>query len=416
MKSRCFKLLSCLGLLASFCMQSSSAEAIFASVKSTGMAATCVAYPLDTLVVAYNPAGLADICDRVDGEAAWVRSRGHLEVEGNPVPGVNGTRNGFRTKNAYAGNFGISKQLPCDMTVGLALYNRDYQKTTYNTPLILFGTTNAGLEYVHEVLCGTWAIKICDRWNFGISANYHVQRLKVNGLQNFDNALFSSNPGNVTNRGYSYAQGWNGSVGFRGQVTDDLSIGVAYSPKAHMKRFNKYSGFIAGRGRLNVPQKVNAGIAYQVMPCLVVAFDFEWYNWKQVKGLSNPLLDGGVLNDLGLSNGPGFGFRDQYFYRVGADWRINECWTVRAGFRHANTPVRRSQTAVNALSLDCVEDFVTVGATWDFNCCHEFSFVFAWGFDKKVNGSNSIPAGFGGGEANLKEQKYLLGLAWGWKY
>lgn len=416
MKSRCFKLLSCLGLLASFCMQSSSAEAIFASVKSTGMAATCVAYPLDTLVVAYNPAGLADICDRVDIEAGWVRERGHARVSGNLLPPVNKTQNGFKTKNAYVGNFGISKQLPCDMTVGLALYNRDYQKTTYGSPLVLFGTSKAGLEYVHEVLTGTWAIKICDRWNFGIAANYNVQRFKVDGIQNFDNARFSSNPGHVTNRGYDYSQGWSGSFGFRGQITDDLSIGVAYTTKAHMKRFTKYSGFLAGRGRLEVPQHVNAGIAYQLFPCLVVAFDFEWVDWKQAKALANPLLNGGVLEQLGTANGPGFGFRNQYFYRVGFDWRIDECWSVRAGYRHTNTPVRKSQTAVNVLSLDLVEDFVTVGATWDFNCCHEFSFVFAYGFDHKVNGKNSIPRSFGGGEADLKEQKFLLGLSWGWKY
>ncbi len=75
MKSQYFKLLSCFGLVASFCMQSATAEAIYASVKATGMAATCVAYPLDTLVVAYNPAGITDVGDRIDLEGGWVHSK-----------------------------------------------------------------------------------------------------------------------------------------------------------------------------------------------------------------------------------------------------------------------------------------------------------------------------------------------------
>jgi long-chain fatty acid transport protein len=35
-------------------------------------------------------------------------------------------------------------------------------------------------------------------------------------------------------------------------------------------------------------------------------------------------------------------------------------------------------------------------------------------FEKKVNGSGSIPSGYGGGDANLKMYEDSLGIAYGW--
>jgi len=37
------------------------------------------------------------------------------------------------------------------------------------------------------------------------------------------------------------------------------------------------------------------------------------------------------------------------------------------------------------------------------------------GFIEKLNGSGSIPGGFGGGEANLRMHQDALGIAWGMK-
>jgi long-chain fatty acid transport protein len=47
----------------------------------------------------------------------------------------------------------------------------------------------------------------------------------------------------------------------------------------------------------------------------------------------------------------------------------------------------------------------------------ELSFAYMHAFEKKVNGSNSIPGGpngFGGGDANLKMHEDSLGIAYGW--
>jgi long-chain fatty acid transport protein len=128
-----------------------------------------------------------------------------------------------------------------------------------------------------------------------------------------------------------------------------------------------------------------------------------------------------ILDKLGSKSGSGFGFRDQWYYRVGAEWRWNDCWSFRAGYRYARALPRKSQTAVNALDCDCVQEFLTLGATYTYNCQIELSALYAYGFKHKVHGKNSIPpgpppGGLGGGEADLTEQKYALALALGYLF
>jgi long-chain fatty acid transport protein len=420
MEKRLFNLLTCLALFV-FCIPSSKAEAIFASVKATGRAATCIADPLDSLVGAYNPAGITGVGDRLDVEGGWTRNFGTSRVSGNlsPLaPLVNRNFQGMRTHDVYPGAFGLTKAFcVCDyeLAAGVVFYNRNYQKTTYNRSLVLLGTSHLGLEYFHQTLSPILAIRICNSHSFGISGNYQVERLKVNGLENFDNALFSNHPGRVTNNGYSWATGWSFTLGYWGQLTDCLSIGLTYQPKTCMHKLGKYKGFLAEHGKLNIPPKYGAGIAYRVLPCVTVAFDVEYIQWDRIRSLRNRLLHHGVLERLGTRHGPGFGFRNQTYYRIGAEWQIDDCWAVRVGFRHANSPVRKSQTTINLLTIDCVEDFATIGATWSWRC-FEVSSFFAWGFQNRIRGRNVIPAQFGGGNVRLKEQKYALGLAIGWCY
>jgi long-chain fatty acid transport protein len=415
MKFALKKMMAGVSLLSCLCLITSDAHAVLASVKSTGMAAAVIAYPQDAEAGAFNPAGMVDVGDRFDVGLAIDRTSRKAAIKGNLAPfGVNGKFDAnHHAKFAINGDVGINKMIGCNMSVGLIIYNRNYNKTKYKNPLPLFGTSPAGLEYVHETISPTFAIKILEKHNFGVSLNWMIQRFWVQGIQNFDNALFSKYPGHVTNHRYNYSQGVSFTLGYRCQVTNTLSVGVTYQPKTYMHKFKKYRGFLAGKGRLNIPQKIGAGVAWRFIPCATICFDVEYINWKRVKALERPLQTNLIANKLGSHSGSGFGFRDQWYYRVGLDYDVLDWVTVRAGFRHTNTPIRRSQTAVNALTVDTVEDYLTVGATACLNPSNEISFFYAHGFNFKVKGKHSIPASFGGGEANLKEYDDVFAISWG---
>lgn len=423
MKLRSLSFLSCMGIIASLCINTSSVEGVLASVKTTGMAATGVAYPQDALAGAFNPAGMADVGDRFDIGITWDHTQRHADIEGNlaPIPGINGRRDASQCKNFFTPDFGINKQF-CycgwDFSVGFVAYNRNFNKTSYKHPLPLLGTSKAGLEYIHETFSPTFAVKLWDRHHFGFSVNYMVQRFKVDGIQNFDTEFTTTAPGHVTNRKYAYSQGVGVTLGWRSQLTDWLSIGATYQPQTHMHRFKKYRGFLAQHGKLNIPTKIAGGIAIRFLPCATIAFDVEYIGWNKIKALKNPLILPTPFIPstlLGNPNAAGFGFRSQTFYRVGIDYDINDCWTVRAGYRYAKSPIRSSQTAVNLLICDTVENFATVGATYIINCNNEVSMFYAHGFSHKISG-NSVPIALGGGNVKLRSHTDAVGISWGMMY
>lgn len=423
-------MLAALGSIIGFCSITSQAEAVIVSVKTFGMAATGVAYPQDALAGAFNPAGPVEIGDRMDLGITWGHDEGSARIKGNLIPpflvgggAINGKYRGYKTKDSYSPDFGINKRLGCDneWAIGLVAYNRNYSKTTYNRPFLLLGTSKLGLEYVHETISPVLAYKINDQHNIGISVNYMVQRVKVTGLENFDNAFRSVAPGHVTNREYDYSTGVGFTLGWQWHITDCITFGLTYQPETSMSRFHKYKGFFANRGKFNIPTTYSGGIAWRFIECATIAFDIQRYQWTDIRALHNPIEHDGTIELLGSKHGPGFGFKSQTFYRLGVDYALNEQWTVRAGYRYGNTPIRATQTVVNQLTLDTVEHFITVGATYAINECHEVSSFFAYGFRNNIDGKHSIPegippTGFGGGNSNLDRTQLALGLSWGWNY
>ena len=149
MKLRNLSLFMGLGVIISLCALSSKAEAILASVKSTGMAATAIAYPIDALCGAYNPAGMVLVGNRVDSGFTYLYNTGSSKVSNNLNPAVNGHFDLMSRKNFYGGDFGINKTWCCECfnwSLGLVAYDRNFQKTRFTKIQPLFGTSKPGIE------------------------------------------------------------------------------------------------------------------------------------------------------------------------------------------------------------------------------------------------------------------------------
>lgn len=412
-------------LITALCAIPHTADGFIAGAKATGMASTGIAYPQDAFAGAYNPAGAVEVGDRFDLGFAWIRNQGHADIEVKRKPAIkelNGKFDAFDSPNLYLGDFGFNKNFRSnicgqnwDWSMGVVLYNRDYIKTTYSKPIRLLGTSKLGMEYIHEVISPLASLRLTENHTIGISIDVHMQRLKVNGLQQFSFRQFSVSPTDVSNRGYAYSTGIGGTFGWKWQAYDCLTLGVTYCTKVHMRKLSKYNGFLAQDGRIDSPERWGIGLAYQFLPCATFTFDFEWVNWQEVKVLHNPLLHKGNLKKLGSNDGPGFGFRNQLFYRFGLDYALDEFWTFRIGYRHANTVIRKTETAINLLTCESAKNYLTLGATYSWRSS-EFTFFYAHGFANKIRGKDSIPTAFGKGEIDLTQSKNSLGISWGYSF
>ena len=183
-----------------------------------------------------------------------------------------------------------------------------------------------------------------------------------------------------------------------------------------MTKFDKYKGLFAQGGSFDVPSSYGVGLAIKATPQLTLAADVTRINYSKVDSVGNSSSNLFISGQpLGANNGPGFGWKDITAVKVGASYAYDENLTLRAGYNHSSQPIRSSETLFNILAPGVVQDHLTLGATWTLPNKSELSFSYLHAFENSVNGSNSIPAGFGGGNANLKMYQDSLGVAYGWK-
>lgn len=445
MKLRSLGMIACMGVIASICLSSSKAEALLASVKTVGRALTQTAYPEDSFCVCMNPAGGAFIGNRYDAGIHFEHRRQSATVRGNqartpvpipgdgvvlvPVPEVNGTFPADKTKTQYLPDFGINYEFgSCnEYSLGFASYNRAFLKTSYNTSFPLFGTSHVGLEYLnHELdLFATYKLNECHA--IGLSFDLHIARAKINGLERVafppSGAVFSKFPNAVTNRGYNYRTGYGFRVGYLGKITNNISIGVAVTPRTWFGKYQKYKGFLVG-GELDGPWRLAAGIAFRFLPNATFAFDWEYEAFNRIPTLRNKVNRPNPFNPtLGSKGASGFGWRGRNFYRFGLDYTFNDpCdplfgklngLTLRVGARYANPLIKRNQTVINALSCETPTTGATCGFTYEFGCGSEVSMYYIHLFKRTVRGKDSFSPLLGGGEADLRQRQNLWGIAYG---
>jgi len=407
-----YKLLPLFALL--FSTHAAATDGYFAhgyGVKSQGMGGVGIALPQDALAAATNPAGMGLIGDRFDVGVTWFRPIRESEIVDNQA-GMNGTYKANDTKNFFIPEFGYNKVINDRLSLGVSVYANGGMNTDYNRPIPLFGNTKAGIDMAQLFIAPTVAWKINENHTVGVSLNLAYQRFEAKGLQNFVGS--SSSPSNLTNRGHDHAYGAGLHLGWIGKVNDAVTLGATYQTKTYMTEFDKYKGLFAEQGDFDVPEQYSVGIAVKTSPKLTVAADVQRINYSDVDSVGNSVNNMFVGNLLGSNNGAGFAWRDVTAYKLGASYAWDETLTLRAGYNHSSQSIRKSETMFNMLAPGVVQDHLTLGATWVLPNKSELSIAYMHAFEKKVNGENSIPGAYGGGDANLKMYEDSLGIAYGW--
>jgi long-chain fatty acid transport protein len=121
-----------------------------------------------------------------------------------------------------------------------------------------------------------------------------------------------------------------------------------------------------------------------VTPRLAIIGQVDWINWSdafdtlevRLRHVDNALyreLTGGKSN---LDDDVPLRWRDQWVFRVGAEWTLDEHWTLRAGYRYGRSPVpAETLTPMNAAISEYVVS-AGLGAKWG-----RTSVDFAWQWD-----------------------------------
>ncbi len=382
-------------------------------VRAQGVGGVGIALPQDALAAASNPAGMGKVGDRIDAGVTWFRPVREVEIEGSGG-GLNGTYKGNDSQNFLIPEFGYNRQLTPDVTLGVSVYGNGGMNTDYKNGIPLFNSSGrrTGVDLAQVFVAPTVTWKVAEHHTLGVALNLAYQRFEAKGLQNFSNA--SSASADLTNNGHDHSYGAGVHIGWLGEITEAVSLGATYQSRTYMSRFDKYKGLFAEQGDFDIPSTYGVGLAVKVTPALTLAADFQRINYSEVDAVGNASLSN-LNNGLGSDHGAGFNWQDAKVYKVGALYQYTPDLILRAGFNHVDQPIRSGDTLFNILAPGVVRDHVSLGATWIVSPQSEWSFAYTHAFAHDVHGSQSIPASFGGGDANLRMYQDALGVAYTWK-
>jgi long-chain fatty acid transport protein len=344
----------------------------------------------------------------------WFRPDRSASIIGNSF-GPDAKYDGNGLENFFIPQVGYTHVLNDDWAVGVAIYGNGGLNTHYKVnPFGRFGSTGvAGVNLSQLFVSPTVNYRLTEGHTIGVGVNLAYQLFKAEGIGAF--AGSSSNPAAFTNRETDDAFGYGARIGYLGQLTPELSVGAFWQSKTYSGRFKKYAGLFAEQGDFDVPSTYGIGLAYKITPDLDVAADLTRIEYSGVDSVGNSLGQLFLGNPFGADAGPGFGWRDVTIVKVGANYRIDPHWQVRAGWNYTTQPVRESQTLLNVLAPGVVQHQYTAGATWTTADGLEVSGFVLYAPKEEVDGSGSIPVPFGGGEANIELSEFSIGLALGWR-
>jgi long-chain fatty acid transport protein len=396
-------------------------------IKAIGMAGAGIALPQDAIAAAINPAGMAMLGNRIDFGLNWFSPDREAQIVGSPAP-FNGTvYEGNETSNFFIPEFGYNQMLNSATSLGVSVFGNGGMNTDYDKPFPLFcssppnpSCSRPGVDLSQLFVAPTLGYKITPQHAVGVALNLAVQRFEANGLENFTAPSgpmqFSAYPDNVTNKGYDYSYGYGLRIGYLGQFTPNFALGLTYQTKTWMGELDDYKGLFAEQGGFDIPANYGIGVAFTPMTGLTLAFDVLRIDYSGIKSVNNPLLPNLFQAQLGTDGGAGFGWQDVTAYKFGIQYAVNPQLTIRGGYNYGEQPIPPSETLFNVLAPGVVEDHWTLGATWTLANRSELSLAFMYAPTVTVNGVNSIPPPFGGGEVNLKMQEMSFGVAYGWKF
>lgn len=386
-------------------------------LKAKGMGGVGIALPQDALAPANNPAGNAWIGNRIDLELEWFRPIRDAEIVNN-LAGRSGGYDASGRKDFLIPGFGFNRMISPNLALGIAVFGNGGMNTTYNNnPFggMFGGGAKGGVDYMQLFIAPTVAYKLSEDHAIGATLNLVYHQFGAEGLEGF--AALSASGANLTNRGRDDSSGASLRLGWTGKIAPSVTLGATYQSRTNMGKLDRYQGLFRNQGDLDIPENYGIGIAVDATPKLKIAADILRINYAKIPTIGErtdfACIFAGTC-PFGAANGPGFGWKNMTAYKIGVAYEVSRSLTVRAGFATGKQPIPNDHTFLNIIFPAVVEDHLTLGATWTMGNM-ELTAGYLHAFRKKVNGSGSIPAAFGGGEANLRMYQNALGVAFGWK-
>ena len=382
--------------------------------KSRGMGGVAIALPQDAISGAANPASIGFIEDRADVNMEIFRPMARARLGDLSY---DSSANLFGMP-ALAGVYKFNRK----MSVGFSAVpagggGSRYNMNLYNNLTGANVNSTLGVNLMVMQMNPTAAYRINKNNRVGASLVMSIQTFRAFGLEYFSNftstGLFTdklSNNGNDWSYGAGVRLGWLGRF-----FKQRLSLGLSYTSRIYMTKFDKYSDLFAENGSLDTPENFGGGIAFKITPSLTVAADITRTLYSNVRAIGNksantagsPFPESQEKNALGKTDGLGFGWSDQTVYKIGVAWDYNSKLTLRTGWNYGKSPIneKNGEILFSIVAPAVVQNHLTLGATYKPSKRLEWSLSYVHAFAYKQEGPTLI-----GNTGSLRMYQNALGV------
>lgn len=394
-------------------------------IKAKGMGGAAVASMDNAFAGANNPATSAWAGNRMEaGVDLFMPDRGMSRTGGGADVDVTSD-----SKSFLVPEFGYNKVHNAQISYGVTVYGNGGMNTDYSggqincgggagTGNALCGSGRLGVNLMQLIIAPTLGYKLNDAHSVGVSPLIIVQKFSAEGLQAFQQN--NANPTKVTNNGNDQSTGVGVRIGYLGKMNDKLNVGVSYSPKVSMGKFENYAGLFAESGGFDIPENYTVGFTYQATSQVQLAVDYQRISYAGVRSIGNASLTN-MANGLGSANGPGFGWSDVDVFKLGVQWQQSPKLQLRAGYNKSTNPIQSADVSFNIVAPGVITDHYTLGGTYALEGNKEVSFYYMYAPEQSVKGNSMYnaapPNGMGlNATETIRMSQQSLGIQFGWKY
>ncbi|MDY6859115.1 MAG: outer membrane protein transport protein [Pseudomonadota bacterium] len=384
---------------------------------SKGMAGAGVAVPTGVLGLAQNPAmGL-----KVGNQAGFCLTtfapdRG-FETSGTG-PLANGSydsRNSVFLIPCGGANFQLNERSSLGFFMfGNGGMNSEYESNVFSA---LGGTSPLGVSLEQLFISMNYSYRVDETLTLGIAPVFALQRFSATGLEGFDNAGFSSDPGSVTNNGDDWSTGGGLNLGLLWEPAPEWDIGLGYRSRMYMEPFEKYSGLFAEQGDFDIPAVATLGVAYTPARNgkLTLTAEYQRIFYGEVAAISNTNATAAALGALlGSDDGMGFGWKDMDVFRIGGVYRPNDKWTLRGGVSYASQFIDGEEALLNVLAPATPQWHASVGASYRVDAHWGITGSYTHAFENTVSGANPVLSPGQPVDLHMAQDEVALGVTYRW--
>lgn len=364
------------------------------STRAMGMSDAFVAGADDASAIYYNPAGLSRLSETQVISNFYTA---HATISSDD-PGGSETSDGswYFIPSLYIGG-------PIGETgtsLGLGIYSPFGLGTTWADDVASrwaqTSTTNPLALKLSEIQLVTFnptiSQQITDDLSLACGINYFKSRVILRGQ--FHYGALSSPPAlgpvgevDLDMKGH----GWGYNLGLQWRYSDTVSFGltcrsdvkVEYEGDVERKDSPIPPSRTAADAELDIryPWSVAGGVAWQATPKLRLELAAEWMQWST--------WDEMVVQNQDAILGPAFIMQrqwdDSWIIMLGAEYELNEKWTLRAGYSFNETPVPDSTVNVDLPTGDTHAIGLGAGYRYSDALSFDVALNLAYGLERDIN-------------------------------